>query len=124
MKQCRFFDPESGCWLGQDCVEEDAREKCDSFKELTVSKIRSAEEALAINEGACNGRGISKSLAAIYDAFQDEGTSGYNGASPVRLILHQLCHLAGMASPLGMLEYSEIVRDCEFLAKLKIDETV
>ena len=56
------------------------------------------DNALFIQAGACNGLGISKALADAYsEAWAEEiGTTATNKDQAVRLILHQLCHLAGI----------------------------
>jgi hypothetical protein len=56
------------------------------------------ENALEIQEGACNGLAVSKALHEAYREAYAEGkdTTGYNQDPAVQLILHQLCHLAGI----------------------------
>ena len=61
------------------------------------------DDALFIQAGACNPQGVSKSLAASYDEAAKErrlaGTMSTDAVSKdpaCQLILHQLCHLAGI----------------------------
>jgi hypothetical protein len=51
--------------------------------------------ALLIQEGACNPSGIARILVEVIDEVREE--KGDPRRDPaVQLILHQLCHLAGM----------------------------
>jgi len=79
---------------------------------VTKEQYKAACDALQINEGACNGRGVSKALAKAYDAWEGD-TDESNRSAPVRLILYQLCHLAKIPVDLSMSEYGEDVNKCK-----------
>lgn len=56
------------------------------------------DDALFAQGGACNGLAVSKALAAAYTEAREELRDTYkvNRDPAIRLILHQLCHLAGL----------------------------
>lgn len=62
----------------------------------THEQYKAALEALAANEGACNGAGVSIAMHRAYCAWLHKaGTDEANKCAPVQLMLHQLVFLAG-----------------------------
>lgn len=78
-----------------------------------------AKAALAIQKGACNGLAVGADLLDAYRAFFQffSSTATANRAAPVKLILHQLCHLAGLRVDLDLPEYERLVKECKRLAE-------
>lgn len=70
-------------------------------------------DAIAINEGASNIQAVARSLvrAAREVSHERVGTAGKDPA--VRLITHQLAHLAGLPVNIDLTEYRSIVEQCE-----------
>jgi hypothetical protein len=56
------------------------------------------EQALLIQAGASNGRGVARALVKAYDEAATETGSTFdsNHDPAVQMILHQLCHLGGI----------------------------
>jgi hypothetical protein len=67
------------------------------MRKSTTMKNR-FDDALFAQTGACNGRAVSHALVAAYAAAHTESrdTATSNNDPAVRLLLHQLCHLAGI----------------------------
>ena len=86
-------------------------------KNWTWEQYKAAENALAVQKGACNGCGVSTVLTTAYMAWlHKEGTDKANSSAPVRLMLHQLAHLAGGEFVLAESDrdwYYAAVKECE-----------
>jgi hypothetical protein len=69
--------------------------------------------AVLIQQGACNIRGIARSLVEAADEAGEEGIQPSEDAA-VRLIIHQLAFLANTAEiDSGLEVYSNLIDECE-----------
>jgi hypothetical protein len=68
------------------------------------------DDALYINAGACNPKGVARALVeAIDQVCRERNATDVRSDPAVQLILHQLCHLAGMICDF---DYTGAVRAC------------
>ena len=73
------------------------------------------EEALFVQAGASNGRGVARALVKAYDEAATETGSTFdsNHDPAVQMILHQLCHLGGIfTEDSSRFVYNAAYREC------------
>ena len=77
-------------------------------------------DALGIQEGACNVRGIARTLVKAADAAAEDGVQPGKDLA-VRLIMAQLAYLCGVDGIGGVngIEYSDAIRQCREQAGLE-----
>ena len=77
-------------------------------------------DAVMIQEGACNVRGIARALVKAADAAQEDGVQPGKDIA-VRLIVAQLAWLCGVDGIGGVngIEYSDAIRQCKERAGLE-----
>lgn len=82
------------------------------------------EDALYINwGGACNPRGISRTLVkAVDQCCEERNATDVKNDAAVKLIVHQLCHLAGIAMIAE--DYDVMVRECVSKSSDSVVETL
>jgi hypothetical protein len=77
------------------------------------------DNALLIQQGACNPAGIARSLVEACDECLKEGVSQREDAA-VRLIVHQLAHLMAVSQiDASLTEYSRLTDECRANAENK-----
>jgi len=94
-------------------------ESLSSGLTYTADQRKVAGDALYIFHGACNGLAVSKTLTEAYKAF-GPGTDSRNTAVPVRIILVQLCHLAGIDVSIEFPKFDKWLTACEQIAGFKL----
>lgn len=77
--------------------------------------MSAASDAIAIQEGACNPRGIARSLvSAIDEACEGKGSPGAGSSPAVRLILHQLLYVLYGTEPYLLSKDDAVLREGRF----------
>ena len=74
--------------------------------------MRRHNDAIGIQQGACNPSGIARSLVAACDECRANGVPAATDAA-VRLIAHQLAFLCDTHALDGTDTYSALLRECE-----------
>lgn len=82
---------------------------------ITKEMYKACDNALVIADGACNACGASNALNKAYLAWSRAGygTGETNQNSAVKLMLHQICHLAKISTDEPISEYQYWIRRCK-----------